>query len=62
LVDLLQIYSLFHADFIGSVVDVIVDRGWDIPAEVLAAPGVVARLGSIVLPCTHLPDSLVWPH
>ena len=62
LVDLLQIDPLFCADFIGSDADVIVDKGWDIPAEVLAAPGVAARLGSIVLPRTHLPDSLVWPH
>lgn len=62
LVDLLQIDPLFHADFIGSVADVIVDGGWDISVEVLATPGVAARLGSIVLPRTHLPDSLVWPH
>jgi len=40
--------------------DVIVDGDWNIPVGVLADHEVLARLGSITLPRTPLPNLLVW--
>jgi len=39
-----------------------VDGGWNLPSVVMADPGVVGRIRSIVLPTTPLSDSLVWSH
>jgi hypothetical protein len=59
MVDLLHI---LHKHLISSVTDVIVDGGWNLPLEVMAAPGVANRIHSMVLPTTPLSDSLVWSH
>jgi len=62
LADLLQIDPIVHTNFARLLSYVIVDGGWNISTEVREAPGVAARLCSIVLPRVHLPDLVVWSH
>jgi len=60
LVELLHISPSVHKHLISSVTDFIVDGGWNLPSEVMAAPGVAERIHSMVLPTTPLSNSLVW--
>jgi len=62
LVDLLHILPSLHKHLRSSVADVIVDGGWNLPSEVLAAPGMANRIHVIVFPTTPLLDSLFWSH
>jgi len=60
LVGLLQIDSIHHANFSGTVLDVIVDGRWNFPDCLL--PRVNYLLVSVVMLVSPLPDTLVWPH
>lgn len=60
LVDLLHIDPLLHDGFTATVADVIADRVWHLPGNLL--PHVSTLLNAIVLPVSPLPDSFVWVH
>jgi len=59
-VGLLQIDAIHHANFSGTVLDVIVDGRWNFPDCLL--PRMNYLLVSVVMPVSPLPDTLVWPH
>jgi len=61
LVDFFNIDLFFHAGFLEKVSEIIVDGFWNLPPT-LRVNEVTDRLASIVLPCVHLQDTLVWSH
>jgi len=53
---------VYHPRFKGTVASVIDHGTWDLPLDVLVKPEVAARVASIILHVSLLPDKLVWIH
>lgn len=62
LADLLPIDPTLHVGFNSKVEDIIVDGGWSIPDCLRLVPHVDALVNSIILPVSHLLDTLAWLH
>lgn len=62
MVDLIHIDSDFHGHLKGTVSEVIVNGGWNLPAVLKDFGDIKDLLEAIVFPIGHLPDVMVWTH